>query len=466
MHTRARRRPDEPERERRPVAAAPLPAEALLALQRTAGNASVARLLGRQPATLDAPADQLPYQTWTKPDVKPIQRELRRLRLYNLGLDGIIGKVSDQGLVEAFGGDEWRTLDAATVLSRLQTATRPKTESGHELRMGELLKDGLLDLTFGYGFMEELDAAQWDAYAKEMETALTARGYTEDAKRAEQLYATVHRTTSGFGRFFVKEDALTYSPPAGSPRTIPAIVRFIMNPGGDKGAEAREAFEQGMAQGDVAYYSGHGRYGSGPDFDRNFGKFTLLDKDGHVTDVFDDYEVMARELAKHGDPWQRFLQLHAQGRLEVEFSNAGNLRLNKRNMHPGEFGAKLINWALEQTGEPVETGAGGDLATDAAATPDRKYRVLVFDGCRSQDYEASIRKTPGFDTRGADIIGTRREVGFGAEAEAFMAFLDGLVGQHSAETIVKDMNQQMKENEAGYTSAPFAGDGLADNPSQ
>ena len=454
------------EPQRRPVAAAPLPAEALLALQRTAGNASVARLLGRQPATLDAPADQLPYQTWTKPEIRPIQRELRRLRLYNLGLDGILGKVSDQGLVEAFGGDEWRTLDAATVLERLQAATRPKTESGHELRMGELLKDGLLDLTFGYGFMEELHADQWDAYADEMEGALTSRGYTEDAKRAEELYTTVHRTTSGFGRFFVKEDALTYSPPAGSPRTIPVIVRFIMNPGGDKGAEAREAFEQGMAQGDVAYYSGHGRYGSGPDFDRNFGTFTLLDKDGHVTDVFDDYEVLRKALAKHGDPWQRFLALHAQGRLEVEFSNTGNLRMNKRNMHPGEFGAKLINWALEQTGEPLETGAEGNLAAEAAGTPDRKYRVLVFDGCRSQDYEASIRKTPGFDTRGADIIGTRREVGWGAEAEAFMAFLDGLVGQHSAEKIVKDMNQQMREHESDYAGAPFAADGLRDNPSQ
>jgi hypothetical protein len=406
--------------------------------------------------------------SWTKDEIRPIQKELRRLRLYNLGLDGILGKVTDQGLVEAFGSDEWRSLDSATVLARLQAAVRPKGETGHELRMGELLKDGLLDVTFGYGFMEELNAGEWDAYAQEMEAALTSRGYVEDAKRAQQLYATVHGTTSGFGRFFVKEKALTYSPPAGNPRDIPAVVRFIMNPGGDKGAEAREAFEQGMAQGDAAYYSGHGRYGSGPDFDRNFGKFTLLDEAGNVEQVIDDYSVLEHVLARESrqGPWSRFLWRHDHGRLQVDLSNAGNLRINTKNLHPGEFGAKLINWALDQSGQAPETGPGGTLATRAAANPDRKYRVLVFDGCRSQDYEASIRKTPGFDTRGADIIGTTREVGFGAEAEAFMAFLDGLVGQHSAEKIVKDMNQEMRKHEQGFAGAPFAGSGLSDNPSQ
>ena len=53
-----------------------------------------------------------------------------------------------------------------------------------------------------------------------------------------------------------------------------------------------------MTAGDAAYYSGHGRYGSGPDFDRNFGKFTLLDADGNVEQVIEDYEVLGEVLAK------------------------------------------------------------------------------------------------------------------------------------------------------------------------
>jgi hypothetical protein len=241
-----------------------------------------------------------------------------------------------------------------------------------------------------------------------------------------------------------------------------------MNPGGDKGAEARGAFEEGMAQGDAAYYSGHGRYGSGPDFDRNFGTFTLKGEDGSVEQVIDDYEVLKEVLKKEsgGAPWTQFLRRVKQGRLEVQFSNLGNLRLNARNLHPGEFGAKLINWAMDQTGTTAETGKEGGLAEAAAAAPDRKYRIVVFDGCRTRDYERSIRKTPGFDTRSTDIVHTTRAVGFNAEAEALMAFLDGLVGQFSGEQIVKDMNEQMKANESGYSGGPFAGSGFGDNPSR
>jgi hypothetical protein len=59
-------------------------------------------------------------------------------------------------------------LNAATVLARLQAATRPRGGSGHDFRYGELFKDGLLDITFGFGFMEELDASGWDALTREM----------------------------------------------------------------------------------------------------------------------------------------------------------------------------------------------------------------------------------------------------------------------------------------------------------
>lgn len=466
---------EEQEAERaRPAAPAPAPLldpGALLGLQRSAGNASVARLLARTPGTAEAPpeaVEEQPYRTWTRGEVRAIQRELRRLRLYDLSLDGKLGKVSDQGLVEAFGGDEWRTLDHATVLERLRGADRPRAGRGHDLRYGELFKDGLLDLTFGYGFMEELNPAEWDQYAQDIEDALAARGYREDADRAAELYAAAGRGTTGFGRFFVKERALTYAPPAGAARPIPAIVRFVMNPSGTQGAEARAAFDEGMAQGDVAYYSGHGRYGSGPDFDRNFGSFTLKDDEGNVEQVVDDYEVLGRILSREsgGRPWTRFLQRHRGGTLEVDFSNAGNLRLNARNLHPNEFGGKLINWAMDQTGTTAQTGRDGGLA-DAAAQTDRRYRVLVFDGCRTRDYERSIRTTPGFDTRSADIIQTTRTVGFGAEAEAFMAFLDGLVGQQSAEEVVRGMNEQMAGHEQGHSGTPpFAGSGFGDNPSR
>jgi hypothetical protein len=121
---------------------------------------------------------------------------------------------------------------------------------------------------------------------------------------------------------------------------------------------------------------------------------------------------------------------------------------------------------MDQTGQTAVTGDDAGLEQMAAAKPDRKYRMLVFDGCRTKDYEKAIRKTPGFDTRSTDLIQTTRTVGFGAEAEALMAFLDGLVGQQSAEEVVKGMNKEMKGNEEGYKGAPFEGSGFGDNPSR
>ena len=328
----------------------------------------MARLLARQPATLEEPptADK-PYLAWTKDEVRPIQKELRRMRLYNLGIDGVLGKISDQGLVEAFGGDEWRTMDSAGVLERLKAAERPKPKGakGGDFRYGELFKDGLLDLTFGYGFMEELSADEWVAYAKEMEDALVARGYVEDAKKAAELYAAAGRKTSAFGRFFVKPDALQYDPPAGDPRPIHSIVRFIMNPGGDKGAEAKEAFEAGMAQGDVTYYSGHGRYGTGPDFDPNFGKIELLDAEGNVELEPENYKVLRQVLSDEsgGNPWTRFKWREKRGRIRIDLKNAGNLRMNAKSPHMDEFGGKLIQWALDQNGGvDVATGKEGSMA--------------------------------------------------------------------------------------------------------
>jgi hypothetical protein len=459
----------EQEREERPerpgAATAPPLVSHLLDLQRTLGNAGVGRILSRQETATAEPAAA--YESWTDREVRAIQRELRRLRLYDLSIDGDLGRMTDQGLVEAFGGDSWRTMTAADALARLQAATRPAQGRGHDFRYGELFKDGLLDITFGIGYMEEDGGTYMAELEEELATALEGRGFGEDPDRADELLNESGRASSGTGRLFVLENAMTYSPPAGDPTPIHIVVRLVSNAGGDRGAQALDAFREGMTQGDVAYYTGHGRYGSGPDFDRNFAQFTLLDADGNVTQTLDDYTVLEHELQRESrDPWRRFLQRVQNDTLRVDLSNAGNLRLTDRNRH-GEFGAKLIYWAMEQSGTEAETGRGGRLATEAAAHPDRRYRVNVFDGCRTQDYERSIRSTPGFDTHSADIIETRRTVGFYAEAETFMSFLEGIIGQQSAEEVVRGMNQEMREHEDGggnTESAPFVGTGLGGNP--
>ena len=42
--------------------------------------------------------------SWPRDKVTAMQRQLRRLGLYSLGIDGLHGRGTDAGLVEAFGG--------------------------------------------------------------------------------------------------------------------------------------------------------------------------------------------------------------------------------------------------------------------------------------------------------------------------------------------------------------------------
>jgi hypothetical protein len=441
--------------------------ESVLALQRTIGNAATVALLARQPAAApQAPAPSVAVP-WTVDETKAIQRQLRRLRLYDLLIDGDLGRFSELGLMEAFGSEEWRQLDAATALSRLEAATRPGGGGGRTLRYAELFKDGVFDVTFGMGYKESSTDPQEEFSAKSQTAVLEAevikllgdRGFKEDAALAAKLLANAGRAVDdpGYGRWFVKENAATYSPPAGVARPIHAVVRTIRNldPGG--GGRARSAFVEAMTRGDAAFYTGHGRYGTGPDFDRNFLQFRIYDPPGKPpVQTLDDYDVLERELGKHGNPWTVFKQWVADGRLEVDFSNAGNLRLVATTPHKSEFGGALMQWALEQQkgGSAVATGEGGDLATGAAASG-RKYRLLAFAGCRTLDYERSLRGTPGFGLGDADVLETTRTVHAGYGAYAFAAFVDSVLGQVTTQKLQQATNKAMREHEPDFTGDPI-----------
>ena len=215
--------------------------------------------------------------------------------------------------------------------------------------------------------------------------------------------------TRASARFYVKENAFTYSPPAGESRQIHSIVRVVYNDVAGEGGDVAEAFREGMTAGDASYYVGHGRYGTGPDFDRNFVEFRLYDAAGTLEDDARQlHGARARAAQRESrDPWQAFLARVSSGRIQVDLSNAGNLRMES-HAHSNEFGARLIQWALEQSGTPVQTGEGGQLAEGAAANPQRRYRVVAFYGCSTNSYDTALRNTEGFGTREADILVTNR----------------------------------------------------------
>ena len=432
----------------------------VLRLQRAVGNRATRQVLARDPVTLSEITVE--GTAWKEESVKAVQTELTRLRLYDKGVDGKPGFFTHQGLIEAFGGYEWVDLSDDDLLKRLQAVKSPPARSGHRLRYGAMFSDGVLDITLGVGYWEGMTDAM-EKVRDDVGDALRGIGFTNDFAAAQRVLQKAMRPvgSGAIGSFWVKESAVTFSPPAGKSRQVDVAVRIILNPAGNQGGEALDAFLAAMTQGDVAYYMGHGRYGSGPDFDPNFGSFTLVGPGGEKQ-TLTDYDVLEKELAKEGDAWTVFQKRVKDRTLIVELSNAGNLWLNSMNKHTSEFGAKLIYWALQQTGK-LATGASGTLAS-AAAKYAHGYRVLVFSGCRTQDYDQVLRATPGFGTREADILETTREIK-AQPASGFAAFVKDVIAQASGEKIATDMNAEMKANEPGYSSAPFKFSGLEDNPS-
>jgi hypothetical protein len=386
-----------------------------------------------------------------------------------LTIDGVFGAGTESGLVEAFGGDEWRTMEVTALTERLTQAEPAAGRRGqHNLRFGEMFKDGLLDMTLGIGFDEGGNHRNTITGFQE---ALTARGFTRNTAEGIRLLQQAGRplTEDAFGVFFVRPNALQYHPPAGRERNIDAVVRLVYNrDAATGGGAAARAFSEGMASSDVAYYSGHGRYGSGPDFDRNFRGFNVTDSTGRrrfLTEYEELERVMRREGRSSGrSAWQQFLWMQSRGLVEVLSSNEGNVFINPQDLHSEEFGARLIYWDLQRRGINPVTGTGGPLASAAAANPERRYRVLVFDGCRTRDYVRSIRNTAGYDARSADILATRRTVDWGDEVRTLAAFLDSIIGQHSAEQMVRDMDRQQGVAEGGPIGGAYGLEGMGDNP--
>ncbi len=384
--------------------------------------------------------------SWSKAQAKAIQRELGRLGLYRSAIDGDLGKGSKAALVEAFGDDSWATMSAEDVLARLVSARPPASSEG--IRYGEMFKDGLLDMTLGLGF----DEGNWhNKVSPGILDAIRTRGFKEDAAGAAALYKRAGRTLgdSAFGAYFVKKAAIQWQPPAGPARSVDVVLRFVTNSASGsgksegEGARAAGAYLEGMQDSDVSYYAGHGRYGSGPDFDRDM-RFQTLNAAGDVEKEYDDYSVLEKDLLAEGAPhaqsaWQVYQARTRAGTLKTIGVNDGNLMMNPTNGHPNEFGGNVMYDTLEKGGKKPVTGKDGALGDT-----EKEYRLLVFDGCRTRDYKKCLRATPNAAERDVSMINTTRVTYWGDEAATIGAFLDGVLGTEAASGLTGKMDAKQQ----------------------
>jgi peptidoglycan hydrolase-like protein with peptidoglycan-binding domain len=128
----------------------------------------------------------------------------------------------------------------------------------------KLFADGKLDTTIGVGFDENgLDKGE----TKEVVDGLTKQGYTQlDPNTAATDKAMGDKfKAAGIDPMAAKGDGIQYFTKTfkHDGKDVTSVVKLITA----DTPQAKEKFAKAMASSEMVVYSGHGRYGSGPDFD-------------------------------------------------------------------------------------------------------------------------------------------------------------------------------------------------------
>lgn len=129
---------------------------------------------------------------------------------------------------------------------------------------GKLFADGKLNTTIGVGFDE---GSSHKDQTKEVIAGLSKRGYTElDPNTAATDKAMGERfKAAGIDPATAKADGVQYFTKTfkHDGKDVTSVVKLIT----PDTPQAKDKFAKGMGESEMVIYSGHGRYGSGPDFD-------------------------------------------------------------------------------------------------------------------------------------------------------------------------------------------------------
>ena len=365
---------------------------------------------------------------------------------HSTGIDGQPGQRTRQALVNV--AESAVTGQAAAV-----------TKAGPFPHYDRMLEDNLLDMTLAIGYDEGSDryASAHIFEQRKMLSELADRGFVRnDAKALELLKAAGQDLKADYTALYVKENI---SEKDGKP--VHAIVRVIHAGDGTQGAEKRAAAIESMNQSDVFMYGGHARYGTGIDFDRNF--TVTIDwngvknapASGKVT--YRDYGELKDLLGGNAQANQWLSRLEQQGKIEIEGSNAGNVRMSEKDLHRAEFGSRLMNKALEGVENTLSEEIQGD-----------RYRLWLFNGCRTVDYMPSIqaegRENPtALGSKNLDIMTTEQTLYWQNISASLMSFLDGVMAEDGTPDLMQRMEQANPQQASRATHSVH---GFADNPKQ
>lgn len=280
-----------------------------------------------------------------------------------------------------------------------------------------------------------------------LQAGLLARGFVRDddaaiARLIEGKRVTPQRRAAHYIARAAASD--------GGGRPVDLVVTLVCSGDGSAGGDVASAFLEGLGRCDVAMYGGHGRYGTGPDFDYNF-TADLVDERGAIEASFSEYKDLEEYLVERGRASKRsalseYRLLVKRGRLLVRRVNSGNLVINLRNYHPAEFGAHLMVDQLKT--DP-------NIRRMSKQVFDRRYRLWLFNGCRTNDYFYNLRKlNPKVNAGGLDLIGTRRVTYWSMLAPGMLQLLDDLRQRRTFSQILHNLHAVNPDNPGDGATGP------------
>lgn len=307
-----------------------------------------------------------------------------------------------------------------------------------------LFAEQVCSVVIGVGF-DEYGSNRSQDYI--VESGLVARGFVRDDAGAVQRLAAGKRTAP-------TRNAAHYIAPAATRdadgRPVDIVVTLALAGDGSAGGDIASAFLEGLGRCDVAMYGGHGRYGTGPDFDYNF-TADLLDEHGAIEASFSEYKDLEEFLHDRGKATKRsalkeYRHLVAKRRLVIRRINSGNLVINLRNYHAGEFGSHLMVDQLKT--DP-------NIRRMSKQVFDRRYRLWLFNGCRTNDYFYNLRKlNPKVNAGGLDLLGTRRVTYWSMIGHTLLQLLDELLQRRTFSQILQSLAAVNPENPGDDARGP------------
>lgn len=338
-------------------------------------------------------------------------------------VDGQYGAETEEALSQfrnLYGPSPGNQLDGDTLAILDNVAPAPGIRQQHTVDYDRLLEDNRLDVTVAIGATD----------TNVLHETGTNR-YEDTGRPTEELMAERFREwMQGMGfelellgwsgnEYWKATRTFNWTNSEGRPesREIDIWINLVV-----PGEGAASEFRQGLSQDEITIYTGHARYGSGPDFDAK------------------------------SSPLENF-----RIGIDAALQAAGRRTRVEEARHHGV--------AIDEEHDLLEMTQSGDF------DPNR-YRVLFFNACTSMAYLDEIREHIG-GPENVDVVATRNPSMFSTLDTAVglqetQRFLEGIFTTESIESVINSLNEIQQQRHGTSTRFPRGGvhtsSGFGDNP--